>query len=219
MNDALKETFYCDFNHPMIRDLATQLSAGTNDPVEVATRSFYHVRDEILYGFDLYKRKASETLKKGYGVCWNKSLLLIALLRCNLIPAQFGSIRVRREFVKPVAGLAYLLTNNPYNHCVALVYLNDKWVVLDTVLDKQTYDTCYLSQNVTWGIDWDGRNDCKLYKEYAYNNAETHKDIDKALNNKVGNKEWPSFFAIMVNSLLNKRLWKKTKVSPVAYTI
>lgn len=212
MNNDLKETDYCDFSNPNIRDLAVQLQHGISDPREITRRTFNHVRDGIPYGFDLFRRKASETLEKGYGVCWNKSLLLIALLRCNLIPARFGSIPVSRKFVKPTAGFVYVFTNSPYNHCIAQVCLDNKWITLDTVLDKQTFETCYLSQNVEWGIDWDGANDCQLYKEHVLGSAEIHKDIDKTINSKVGNKEWPAFFAVMLNAQLNKKLWQRTRV-------
>ncbi len=218
INDALKETFYCNFNHPAITDLAAHLSAaGTSDPLEVAKRSFYHVRDEIPYGLDLFRRKASETLERGYGVCWNKSLLLVALLRCNLIPAYFGSIPMRREFSKPAAGLAYLFTNNPYHHCVAHAHLNGRWIVLDTVLDQKTYDTCYRPLNVQWGIDWDGENDCRLYEEHIAGPAEMHRDIDQTIDNKVGNKEWPWIFAIMANKMINRKLWRRTGVRPKGF--
>ncbi len=69
ISNTLKETFYCDYNHPGIRDLAVRLSTDAKDPVEVAKNIFCHVRDEIPFGFDLYRLKASETLERGYGVC------------------------------------------------------------------------------------------------------------------------------------------------------
>jgi len=76
MEDTLQQTFYCDHDHPDIQAVAARLKAGDKDPVTIAGRTFYFVRDKFPFGFDLYQRKASETLKRGYGVCWNKSLLL-----------------------------------------------------------------------------------------------------------------------------------------------
>lgn len=210
MEEALTETYYCDYNHKHVRELAETLSNGVDDETAVAKNIFDYVRDRIPYGFDLFRRRASDTLRRGYGVCWNKSLLTVALLRCNGIPARFGSIEVNRVFCKPTAGFVYLFTNHPYHHCVAHAYLDNQWVVLDTVLDKATYESCYRPLGVGWGIDWDGINDCRLYREHVIGTPKMHVNIDETIKNRVGNKEWPKVFAIMTNAFLNRQLWKKT---------
>ena len=133
--------------------MAAGLKADLNDPVAIAERTFYYVRDQIRFGFDLYKRKASETLAHGYGVCWNKSLLLVALLRCNRIPAQFGAIPVKRSFVKPAIGCWHWLANHPFQHCLVYAFLNHRWTVLDVPLDETTYNAFFLPLGVAWGID------------------------------------------------------------------
>ena len=219
MKDDLKETFYCDYNCASIRQAASELSQNSGNPDEIAKKTFYYVRDNITYGLDLFMTKASETLKKGYGVCWNKSLLLVALLRCNSIPARFGSIPLKRRFSKPAAGLAYLFTNNPYNHGIAHVFLNEKWIVLDAVFDQKTFDTCYQASDIQWGIEWDGVSDCRLYTEDILGPPEMHFDIDATLKKKIGNTEWPKFFAKMTNAVINKRLWKRTGFQEKPYKL
>jgi transglutaminase-like putative cysteine protease len=174
MEDALRETFYCDHAHPDIRAVAAGLRAGEEDPAAIAERAFYYVRDSFPFGFDLYQRKASETLKRGYGVCWNKSLLLVALLRCSQIPARFGSIPLKRIFVKPAVGAWHRLANNPFNHCLVHAYLNHRWTILDAVLDKRTYEAFFLPLAVEWGIDWNGEDDVRLYTESVLGSPVMH---------------------------------------------
>ncbi len=128
MEQFLEKTYYCDHGHPSIQSAAANLKAGQSDLLAVAQRTFHFVRDQFPFGFDLYQRKASEILKQGYGVCWNKSLLLVALLRCNRIPAQFGSISVKSTFVKPAIRTWQLLANHPFHHCIAKAYLNERWI-------------------------------------------------------------------------------------------
>ena len=210
METGLQETKYCDVTHPRIRKLAGQLSENTSNVLQIAQNTFSYVRDRIPYGFDLFRRKASDTLKIGYGVCWNKSLLTMALLRRNGIPAHLGSIAVDRTFVQPTAGFTHRLINQPFNHCFAYAYLNDRWTVLDTVLDHTTYEKCYRPLGVHWGIDWDGINDCRLYTEHILGPPRRHEDVDATIHRRVGNKEWVRPAAILANAFLNRRLWKKT---------
>jgi transglutaminase-like putative cysteine protease len=86
----LQETFYCDFGHPAIKELADKIAGEETDWRKITEATFNYVRNNIRFGCDLVKIKASETLTKGYGVCWNKALLLVALLRCKGIPARMG---------------------------------------------------------------------------------------------------------------------------------
>ncbi len=211
MKKTLKETYFCDYNHPEIRKIAEKLSKNTSDPVEIAKSTFYYVRDNIVTGFDLYKTKASDILKKGYGICWGKSILLIALLRCNKIEAQFGTIPVHRKFIEPLVGSFYLLANSPYNHCMVYAFLNDRWTILDPVLDKTTYNTFLVPKNVPWKIDWNGKDDCRLYTESIVGEPNIHEDIDSTIREKAGNTELPPFIARKANNFVNKRIWKKAK--------
>jgi len=210
MKASLKETYFCDFNNPVIQNLAKEVSENTDDPITIAENAFYYVRDNIVTGYDIYKVKASDTLKKGYGVCWGKANLLIALLRCNKIEAKFGTIPVHRKFIEPLIGNFYHLVNSPYNHCVAHVFLNDRWVILDPILDRKTYDSFFSPKNVPWGIDWNGKDDCRLYTESVVGKPEIHEDIDEAISKKAGNSELPAFMALKLYNYFNKRIWRKT---------
>lgn len=217
MKDALQSSIYCDHHHPIIKAVADRLKSGNEDPAIVARRSFYFVRDKLSFGFDLYKRKASETLKRGFGACWNKSILLTALLRCNQIPARFGSIPVRRTFIKPAIGAWHWLANDPYNHCLVHAYFNDRWTILDAVLDNKTYETFYKPAQVEWGIDWNGEDDVRLYTESVIGPPVMYSDIDSILNKKVSNTELPGFMAVIGNRYVNRSLWRKVGCHPTGW--
>ena len=210
MKETLKETYFCDYNHPAIQKLADDLAEKASDPIEIAKKTFYYVRDNIVTGYDLYRMKASDILKKGYGICWGKSTLLITLLRCNKVEAQFGTIPVHRKFIEPLIGNFYRLANSPYHHCVVHVFLSDRWTILDPVLDKKTYAAFFVPRKVAWGIDWNTKDDCRLYSESILGGPEIHRDIDGTIRNKAGNTELPEFIAKKANSFLNKRIWEKT---------
>lgn len=210
MKETLKETYFCDYNHPAIRKLAHDLAEQTSDPMDIAKKTFYYVRDNIITGYDLYKMKASDILKKGYGICWGKSTLLIALLRCNKIEAQFGTVPVHRKFIEPLIGNFYRLANSPYHHCIVHALLNGRWTILDPVLDKKTFETFFVPRKIAWGIDWNGEDDCSLYSESILGSPEIHADIDGTIRNKAGNSEPLEFIAKKVNHFLNQRIWKKS---------
>lgn len=205
--EALTETRYCDCGHPAIRRLANELAQGCGDRREVVVWLFYHVREQVPFGFDLYCRKASEVLEQGYGVCWNKALLLTALLRSLEIPAHFGSVPVRREFIAPVAGDLHQTLNEPFYHCLVKVQIEGQWIVLDPVLDQRTYDTFFEPLGVPWGIDWNGVEDCRLYTESVLGPPVMHADIDAAIESNCGNMEMDEQQALMMYSQLNERIW------------
>ena len=165
MNDALRATFYCDHDHPSIQEVAARLRTAGGDVPKIAARTFSFVRDEVPFGFDLVRRKASQTLKRGHGVCWNKNLLLVALLRANGIPARFCSVPLRRTFIEPVVGALHRLANDPFHHCLVQALVNDRWTILDATLDRGTYEAFFRPRGVEWGVDWDGQGDVRLYTE------------------------------------------------------
>jgi transglutaminase-like putative cysteine protease len=207
--EALGATHYCDYDHSKIRLLTSKLRAASSSEREIAQQTFLYVRDKIPFGFDLYRRKASEVLDRGHGVCWNKSLLLTALLRGNGIPAHFGSIPLRRTFVEPVIGNLYRSLNEPFNHCLVHVWLEERWLVLEPALDPKTYNTVFHPLNVPWGIDWNGKDDCHIYTESILGPPVMHFDIDATINNFCGNKQPAKPLALIANRHLNKGLWKK----------
>jgi transglutaminase-like putative cysteine protease len=189
---TLQETFYCDFSHTSIKVLSQQLSEGETDPRKLAEKIFLYVRDQIKFGLDLTKVKASETLVKGYGPCWSKALLMMALLRCNHIPARLGYSVVTREFMKLLLGDEFIKElHDTENHCFVLVGLDGQWIAVDPTLDIRTYNKFFVPAGVNWGIEWNGKDNMQLYTENIVEPLNCFEDIDAALNANLG-YEMPS---------------------------
>jgi transglutaminase-like putative cysteine protease len=205
---ALQKTTFCDFNHPAVVTLAKKLADGETDPKKITEATFKHVRDNIRFGCDLVQVKASETLAKGYGACWNKALLMVALLRSNQIPARLAFNPVKRDFMRPTLGEASETLHETENHCFALVWLNDKWIAVDATLDAPTYQNLFVPHNVPWGIDWNGTEDMRLYTENIVGPIDFFKDIDAAIQQDVGYLMPPPSKAEAIFGPLNQRMWK-----------
>jgi transglutaminase-like putative cysteine protease len=205
---TLQETTYCDFNHPDILALAKKLAEHGPDPEKITKATFKYVRDNIRFGCDLVQVKASETLAKGYGPCWSKALLLVALLRSNKIPSRMAFNLVKRDFMRPAMGEACETLHETEKHCFALVQLNEKWVAVDATLDTRTYQKFFIPHNVAWGIDWDGKEDMRLYTESIVGPIEFFEDIDAAIREDVGyvmpqTSEADAFF-----KPINQQMWQ-----------
>ncbi len=128
IEDYLKSSEYIDFDNESVAKKAAEMKKNSKDEIQLIKNTYEFVRDEIKHSWDAkdtrITAKASEVLKEGVGICWAKSNLLTALLRCNGIPA----------------GICYqkltLGASNGTKHCVhALnaVYIKElnKWIRLD----------------------------------------------------------------------------------------
>ena len=78
-----------DSDHPLIVTKAHELTTGLSDPSAKAKAFFEFVRDEINEG-NAPVFKASVVLRTGAGLCYHKSILLVALCRAGGIPARLG---------------------------------------------------------------------------------------------------------------------------------
>lgn len=204
----IQETVFCDFNHTAVSNLAKKLAEDETDTGKITQAVFKHVRDNIRFGFDLVQVKASQTLEKGYGACWNKALLMVALLRANQVPARLVFNPVQREFMKPVMGEACQTLPDTINHCFAQVHLDSDWVCVDATLDAATYEKLFLHSGVAWGIDWNGTEDLRLYTESIVGPVECIEDIDAAIQQDVGNVIPPPSEAELFFGSVNQQMWQ-----------
>jgi transglutaminase-like putative cysteine protease len=204
----LHKSVYCDFDHPTVAALAKELATGETDPVSITRAAFSHIRDRIRFGFDLAQVKASETLAKGYGVCWNKSLLLVAILRGNNIPARMAYNPVKREFMRPAMGEACQTLTETINHCFTQVHLNGGWIALDATLDTATYTTLFVPHQVPWGVEWDGKQHMQLYTEHISGPAVVIEDMDAEIAQNLGNVLPPPSEADAFFGPANKQMWQ-----------
>ena len=82
-----------DYNNESISELADMLFKKVNNEFDFIKTAYEFVRDNISHSADINEDiitcTASEVLKAGHGICFAKSHLLAALLRCKSVPTGF----------------------------------------------------------------------------------------------------------------------------------
>lgn len=202
-NRNLQETYYCDFNNPILQNMSKNILKSKQD---VAIKLFEFVRDNYPLSVDIEKVKASETAQKGYGACWNKALLMIALLRNSLIPSRIVKIPLKREFLEPLIGDDVQFLNNPFHHFFVQILIDNKWLYADPSVDSKSYKVLYLPLNVEWNVTWDGKTDHVIHKDKILGPIEIIDEIDNSFNSGLGNNLTPESLI----PLMNKKYWGKT---------
>lgn len=98
---------------------------------------FKFVRDEFEYEFTVRTEpevfRASFTLGERKGNCVRKSILLCALCRAAGIPAVLIFSNMRDRTLPPVIVKA-MGTDIMFHHCMAGIFLDGKWLKVDTSL-------------------------------------------------------------------------------------
>lgn len=215
ISDNLAETRYCDYSHPDIQALSRDISQNARDTHALIEKVFLFVRDTIAFGGDHWQVKASETLSKGYGACFNKNLLMISILRALKIPCKLMANPMKNSFTKPSVGSAYLFFSNPFYHCFTHVLIDGNWKSIDPTLDRINYEVFFKPAGVTWTIDWDGQTDMLLYSESVAGASREMNPIDDALNKNLDShflfRHEPKFIRAIWLSIGNKKMWRKTR--------
>lgn len=146
MNDLdyyLSTSRLCDFDRePAIQDKALKLTQRCHDTQE-RVEQIYHFVKELPYGLEDWDVKASETLRKGWGMCCGKTNLLVALSRALLIPARYKVFKIKAEqrLLEWVAGRDKELTTQlgdlpmEQDHLDCEVYLKG-WKTYDPARDS-----------------------------------------------------------------------------------
>ena len=97
MGSYLQATRLCDFDRDsLLREKALELTQGCTDEGQRFDR-IYHFVKELPYGLEDWDVRASETLRKGWGMCCGKTNLLVAMSRALLIPARYRVFRIKAE--------------------------------------------------------------------------------------------------------------------------
>jgi transglutaminase-like putative cysteine protease len=162
MKDFLKSTAFIDCDSAAVREFAARAVEGIAAERQKAVRLFYAVRDEIRY--DPYRIeltpdafRASTILKKGYGYCVAKAIVLCAAARACSIPARPGFADVRnhltterlREFMK---------TDLFIFHGYAELFVEGKWVKA-----TPTFNLSLCERFGVKALDFDGTDDALLH--------------------------------------------------------
>jgi transglutaminase-like putative cysteine protease len=158
-SDYLKPTSFIDYNSPEIKNLTKELTNDVEDKKEMAKKIFSYARDTISYTIvdfqydDREKYKASATLSVRKGWCIPKSILSVALMRANDIPARlhFADIINHRspKYLHDLMG-----TNVFYFHGYFEIYLEDKWIKL-----TPSFETSLCERHNFPVCEFDGIND------------------------------------------------------------
>jgi hypothetical protein len=162
MEKYLKCTEVVDCDSQVIKKKAIALTKGLKTDKEKAIALFYFVRDNIKYNpydsADRYEYSiASATLKRGYGLCFQKAAVLVAMCRALGIPARFGFADIRnhllsQRFLDMMCGSNILVY-----HGFAEIYIDGKWVIA-----TPAYDLGLCQKNGFMSVEFDGEHDAKL---------------------------------------------------------
>lgn len=128
IKDYLREDDVIDFGNEIITRLADMLFRKADNEIEYIKAAYEFVRDSISYSADINEESipyvASDVLRAGHGICFAKSHLFAALLRCKSIPAGFCYQKLILD-EESIPVLVY--------HGLNGVYLKEykKWIRLD----------------------------------------------------------------------------------------
>ena len=141
-DEYLKATRLCDFDKsPEITATAQKLKQNASNKQQ-AFNCVYQFVKEMPYMLEDWDVQASETLRKGGGMCSGKSNLLVAMCRTLLIPARYRIFKIKSEGMlwhwiteqdsRLAAEIGDPLQEN--DHVIVEVYL-DTWQVYDPSRD------------------------------------------------------------------------------------
>ena len=171
MQDYVNATKLCDSGNPWLCRVAEEIAKDARTPEEKALSIFYHVRDAVRFSLAYSRSSASQTLKRGYGECGNKTNAQLALLRAVGIPARFRWVQARSEVLHHlIADFVYRNLPPVVSHFWCECFLSGEWVSCELMLDKPLYDGMLQQGLITNEqvptIDWDGRTDLVLLKPW-----------------------------------------------------
>ncbi len=128
IDEYLKYDSVIDYDNKAIIELADTLFKKADNELDFIKKAYEFVRDNISHSADINEDTitcaASEVLKAGHGICFAKSHLLAALLRCKSVPTGFCYQKlIADDETSPI--LVY--------HGLNGVYIKDykKWIRLD----------------------------------------------------------------------------------------
>ncbi|MHA1777851.1 MAG: transglutaminase-like domain-containing protein [Promethearchaeota archaeon] len=142
MSKYLRNTFFMNYSHPLIQQTLSKIlpEPSKYSQIEKIQRMFNFVRDIISYRVthEISTPKflqASNTLKRGYGHCVAKAILLASFTRACGIPTRLHFVDLinhqlsERWIEKFGEELLW--------HGYVEIYLNNHWIALNPAYDKK----------------------------------------------------------------------------------
>lgn len=143
MRDYIKVDDIIDYEHEAIKELADQLFLKAETELDFIKIAYEFVRDHIHHSADIQEDEvtctASQVLQKGHGICFAKSHLLAAILRCKRVPVGFCYQKLLLvDEAEPI--LIY--------HGLNAVYSKDskKWIRLDARGNKEGVNALFSTE-------------------------------------------------------------------------
>ena len=159
--EYLQPTEFIDSDSYLIQNKALEISGLSVDRRDLTVKLFYFVKDKIKYYifaeyFNREAYRASETLKRGWGYCVQKAVLLTALSRALGIPAKicFADI-INHSLPRHIYEI--LKTNMFVYHGYTEIFLGGKWIKLTPIFDEKS-----LNKMKVKIIEFNGKNDIML---------------------------------------------------------
>lgn len=189
MEEFLGTTCYCNHDDEEIRSIAVDFLTRFPEARSRAVALFYYVRDKTKYTVGNWDKKASETLRTGYGTCTNSANLLVALLRATGIPAGYGIMDVRgRDYFGPIVPSKFRRNiSKKTKHVYCYVNLNERWLTCDPSDDEPlSLNTQHLNPQSKL-VEWDGENHAmlNLQQEDIISNIGPLPNIDHIMEKKM----------------------------------
>lgn len=166
MAPYLRPTAIIDSDSEHLLETAARVIEGARDQRDAVKRIFHYVRDDILYGRIPLETKASDVIRKKRGNCTNKSVLLVAMARASGIPARMHYFNITGETIKPLMHpiLWPILPDVIPLNARADVFLNDRWITLETELDPELYRGLRAKGLIEpTELEWDGEKSTELF--------------------------------------------------------
>jgi hypothetical protein len=192
MDEYLMPAGIIDSNSPVVHEMTEIMIRGAKTPREAARLLFHFIRDDVHYmRIDLCS-KASEVIKKRWGNCTNKSVTLVAMLRAANIPARVHYYTIKKEGVLSVISpfMVPLLPDVFELNAHADIFLDGKWINLETEFDPDLYRGCLrLGLIPPLKKDWDGESSMHLLGDYTIDDlgfAISPEERVKAFYGKLG---------------------------------
>ena len=159
--EYLQPTEFIDSDSYLIQNKASEISSLSVDKRDLAVKLFYFVKDEISYYifaeyFNREAYKASETLKRGWGYCVQKAILLAALSRAVGIPAKICFADIINHSL-PRHIYEVLRTNMFVYHGYTEIFLGDEWIKLTPVFNRESLNKMKVKE-----IKFNGKNNIML---------------------------------------------------------
>lgn len=158
MQEYLNPTYFIDSDHPDILNHTKRVLEGERDPVKVASRLFYAVRDGIRYNpYSMSGQKedfqAHRVLQKGEAFCVPKAILLCALARASGVPAALGFADVRNHLTSK--RLTESMGSDIFVfHGYTMLYLEGRWLKATPTFNKELCQKAGVKP-----LEFDGKTD------------------------------------------------------------